>query len=105
MIKNFSQVMKQAKAMQEKMEHFQQEMEKKEYTGASGAGLVKIIINGKNAMRRIEIDPALMIPSEKDVLEDLIVAAFNDAREKCQKDSDTQMGSLTGGLDLKLPFM
>lgn len=105
MIKNFSQVMKQAKAMQEKMEHFQQEMERKEYEGSSGAGLVKIIINGKNVMRRIEIDSALIVPSEKDVLEDLIVAAFNDAREKCQKDSDAQMGSLTGGLDLKLPFM
>ena len=93
-------LMKQAQQMQEKMAQL-------EVTGESGAGLVKITINGAHNCRRIEIDPSLM-EDDKEMLEDLIAAAFNDAVRRAEELQKEKMASVTAGMPLppgmKLPF-
>ena len=105
---NMSNLMKQAKAMQDKMQELQKKVENSEVTGESGGGLVKITINGKHIAKKIEIDPSLLKESEVDILEDLIVAAMNDATNKVSENMNSELGSLSGGLNLppgmKLPF-
>ena len=79
-----------------------------EITGQSGGGLVQVTLNGKHEMRRVRIDPSLLEPKETEVLEDLIVAAANDARQRLEGEMQREMQSMTGGLNLppgfKLPF-
>lgn len=75
-------LMKQAQQMQEKMQQMQEEVAKLEVTGESGAGLVKVTINGAHNCRRVEIDPSLLVEEDKEMLEDLIAAAFNDAARR-----------------------
>ena len=105
---NMSNLMKQAKAMQDKMQELQKKVENSEVTGESGGGLVKITINGKHIAKKVEIDPSLLKESEVDILEDLIVAAMNDATNKVSENMNSELGSLSGGLNLppgmKLPF-
>jgi DNA-binding YbaB/EbfC family protein len=101
-------MMKQAKELQAKMEALQQEVAAMEVTGASGGGLVKVTTNGKGEMRAISIDPSLLKADEGEILEDLIVAAVNDARQKAEARLAEKMQQMTGGLQLppgmKLPF-
>ena len=97
---NISQIMKQAKAMQEKMNELQQKVEKEEIEGSSGGGLIKLTLNGKYVATKISIDPSLMKESETDILEDLIVAAINDATKKIAENMNNQLGSISGGIDL-----
>ena len=105
---NMSNLMKQAKAMQDKMQELQKKVENSEVTGESGGGLVKITINGKHIAKKVEIDLSLLKESEVDILEDLIVAAVNDATNKVSENMNSELGSLSGGLNLppgmKLPF-
>ena len=105
---NISQIKKQAKAMQEKMNELQQKVEKEEIEGSSGGGLVKLTLNGKYVATKISIDPSLMKESETDILEDLIIAAINDATKKIAENMNNQLGSISGGIDLppgmKSPF-
>ena len=79
-----------------------------EVSGSSGAGMVTVALNGKGELRSLKIDPAIVDPNEVEVLEDLITAAFNDARSKVEARMSEEMGKLTGGLPLppgfKLPF-
>ena len=100
-------LMKQAQQMQEKMQKMQEEIAQLEVTGESGAGLVKITINGAHNCRRIEIDPSLM-EDDKEMLEDLIAAAFNDAVRRAEELQKEKMASVTAGMPLppgmKLPF-
>ena len=107
-MKNIGQLMKQAQAMQEKMAEMQSQLEAVEMTGAAGGGMVQLTLNGKSDMKRIKLDKTLLDPAEVDVLEDLIVAAFNDARQKVAAHAEQEMHKLTGGLQLpgglKLPF-
>jgi nucleoid-associated protein EbfC len=107
-MKNLAQLMKQAQAMQEKMAELQASLEALEMTGDAGGGLVTVTLNGKGALRKVKIDKSLADPEEIEVLEDLIVAAFNDAREKVSARAEAEMQKLTGGLSLpgglKLPF-
>lgn len=106
-MKNMGQLMKQAQQMQQKMAEMQQKLDELEISGTSGAGLVQIIISGKNDLRSLKIDPSLVDPKETEVLEDLIVAAFNDAKVKLDKKMSEEMSKATGGLSipgLKLPF-
>jgi DNA-binding YbaB/EbfC family protein len=107
-MKNIGQLMKQAQEMQAKMAEMQSQLEAVEMTGAAGAGMVQLSLNGKGDLKRIKIDPALLDPKEVEVLEDLIVAAFNDARAKVSAHAEQEMQKLTGGLQLpggmKLPF-
>ena len=107
-MKNIGQLMKQAQAMQEKMAEMQAQLEALEMTGLAGGGLVQLTLNGKSDLKRIKIDKSLIVPDELEVLEDLIVAAFNDARQKVSAHAEQEMQKLTGGLQLpgglKLPF-
>ena len=101
-------LMKQAQQMQEKMQKMQEEIAQLEVTGESGAGLVKITINGAHNCRRIEIDPSLM-EDDKEMLEDLIAAAFKRCSPSCRRIAKKKkMASVTAGMPLppgmKLPF-
>jgi hypothetical protein len=101
-------MMKQAQQMQARMQEVQAELETAEMTGVSGGGLISVTLNGKGDLKKLKIDPSAMVPDEAEVLEDLIVAAFNDARAKVNAHAEAEMGKLTGGLNLpggfKLPF-
>ncbi len=99
-------IMKQAQAMQENMQKAQQELASIEIKGQSGAGLVEVIMSCRYDVKRIIIDPELM-NDDKEVLEDLLAAGFNDAVRKVEKTTEEKMGSLASGLNipgLKLPF-
>jgi len=105
---NLQKMMKQAQDMQQKMQDMQLKLEAEESEGAAGGGMVKIRINGKNMMLAVKIDDSLMKAEEKEVLEDLLVAAYNDARGKVDAAFSDQMAKMTSGLNLppgfKLPF-
>jgi len=107
-MKNLGQMMKQAQQMQERMAELQSKLEGVELAGASGGGMVQVTLNGKGEMRRIKIDRSLIDPNEAEVLEDLILAAFNDAKAHVEAHMAEEMKKLTGGLSLppgmKLPF-
>lgn len=107
-MKNLGQMMKQAQQMQAKMAELQEKLAETEMTGAAGGGMVRVTVNGKGAMRAVKIDPSLLDPQDIEVLEDLIVAAFNDAKAKAEAHVAEEMQKLTGGLNLppgmKLPF-
>jgi DNA-binding YbaB/EbfC family protein len=94
--------------MQENLKKAQDELAFIEVTGEAGSGLVKILMTCKHEVKRVSIDPSLMT-DDKDMLEDLIAAAFNDAARKAEEASEAKMGKLTGGMPglpggLKLPF-
>lgn len=104
---NIQGIMKQAQVMQKKMEEMQEKLAQEECVGSSGGGMVKITLNGKFEMKKIELDDSLIIKDEKDILEDLIMAAFNDAKNKVDANMKDGMKDVTGGLNLggmKLPF-
>jgi DNA-binding YbaB/EbfC family protein len=107
-MKNIGQLMKQAQQMQAKMAEMQAQLEVVEMTGVAGGGMVQLTLNGKGDLKKIKIDKTLLDPEEIEVLEDLIVAAFNDARGKVSAHAEEEMQKLTGGLQLpggmKLPF-
>lgn len=107
-MKNLGQMMKQAQKMQEQMAEMQAELERAEMDGASGGGMVQITVNGKGEVRRVKIDPSLVDPDDVEVLEDLIVAACNDAKAKVEARMQEEMSKLTGGMQLppgfKMPF-
>ncbi|MBR1649107.1 MAG: YbaB/EbfC family nucleoid-associated protein [Alphaproteobacteria bacterium] len=101
---NMQGLMKQAQMMQKKMEEAQKKLEISEVIGSSGGGMVKVTMNGKMQTKKVEIDKSLLDPEEVDVLEDLIVAACNDAQNKAENMMGEDMKNITGGLNLKLPF-
>jgi DNA-binding YbaB/EbfC family protein len=107
-MKNLAGLMKQASQMQAKMEEMQARLQTMEIDGESGAGMVRITLNGKGDLRRIKIDPKIVDPADTEMLEDLILAAHRDARNKVDTTSAAEMQKLTGGLNLppgmKLPF-
>ena len=103
-LKDLGGLMQQAQAMQQKMQALQGELERLEIVGTSGAGLVKVTVNGKNETKRIDIDSSLFKPEDKGVVEDLIVAAANDARSKVEQTVQEQMRAITGGLPLPPGF-
>jgi DNA-binding YbaB/EbfC family protein len=108
MMKNqLAGLMKQAQAMQDSMKKAQEEIAKLEVEGQSGAGLVKVVMTGRHDVKRVAIDPTLM-GEEKDMLEDLVAAAVNDAVRKVEAATQEKMAGLTAGLPMppgfKLPF-
>jgi len=107
-MKNLGQLMKQAQEMQAKMQELQDKLAASEVEGSSGGGMLTVTLNGKGEMRRVKIDPSLINPDDAEVLEDLVVAAFNDAKAKVERQMQEEMSKLTGGLDLPpgmtLPF-
>ncbi|KAI3589703.1 MULTISPECIES: YbaB/EbfC family nucleoid-associated protein [Burkholderiaceae] len=100
-------LMKQAQQMQDNMKKMQEQLAQIEVEGQSGAGLVKVLMTCKNDVKRVTIDPSLLA-DDKDLLEDLVAAAFNDAVRKAEATTQEKMGSMTSGLPLppgfKLPF-
>lgn len=107
-MKNLGQMMKQAQQMQAKMTELQARLAEMEVAGQSGGGMVQAILNGKGELRSLKIDPSLAKADEVEVLEDLVVAAVNDARQRADAMVAEEMSKLTGGLQLppgmKLPF-
>ena len=105
-IMKMNDLMKQAQQMQEQMQKAQQEQANKVVDGQSGGGLVKVVMTGRHDLRSVSIDDSLM-SEEKDVLEDLLAAAVNDAVRKVEESNRDAMSGLTAGMDLsdfKLPF-
>lgn len=100
MMKNFGNMMKQAQEMQEKMQDMQTRLADEEVSGTAGGGMVTVTMNGKGEMRGVKIDPTLVDPDDVTVLEDLIVAASNDAKQKVETYMQEQMKEITGGMDL-----
>ncbi|NQV84323.1 MAG: YbaB/EbfC family nucleoid-associated protein [Rhodospirillales bacterium] len=107
-MKNLGDMLKKAQDFQSKMTGMQEELADMEITGSSGGGMVRVTLNGKGEARAIKIDPALVTPDDAQVLEDLILAAFNDAKGKIETMMQEKMSDLTGGMGLppgfKLPF-
>ncbi|WP_027172367.1 YbaB/EbfC family nucleoid-associated protein [Methylobacterium sp. 10] len=93
-------IMKQAQAMQEKMASLQTELDLVEVTGASGGGAVSVTMTAKGLVKGVTLDPSLLIPDEREILEDLIVAAVNDARGKAEGVAAERMADLTKGLPI-----
>ena len=107
-MKNLGQLMKQAQEMQAKMSEMQTRLEGIEITGTAGGGMVNATLTGKGELTRIKIDPSLLIPDDVEILEDLVVAAHNDAKAKLEGRLAEEMSKVTGGIQLppglKLPF-
>ncbi len=104
---NMSLLMKQAQEMQKKMAESQQALEQKEYEGQAGGGMVKAKVNGKGHAKSFKIDSSIVSKDEIEMLEDLLVAAFNDAKKKQEEDSNSTMSSMFGGnmpAGFKMPF-
>ena len=93
-------IMKQAQAMQEKMASLQEELDRVEVSGASGGGAVRVTMTAKGALKGVTLDPDLMKADEREILEDLIVAAVNDARMKAEATMQERMQELTKGLPI-----
>lgn len=107
-MKNLGKMMKQAQEMQGRMAEMQDALQNIEQIGQSGGGLVTVTLSGKGDMKSLKVDPSLFNSDDAEVVEDLIVAAFNDAKAKVEKHSQEEMSKLTGGMQLpegfKLPF-
>lgn len=102
---NMNQIMKQAQAMQKKVAEMQAEKEKKEYSGSAGGGMVKVVLTGKGVLKSILIDPSLLDKEEKEMLEDLILTAFNDGKKKMDDDSEDGISKMLGGMPSGLKNM
>ncbi len=106
-MKGLGDIMKQAQQMQEKVQKLQEEIANTEVTGESGAGLVKVVMTGRHDVKSVSIDDALL-SEDKEILEDLIAAAMNDAVRRAENNQKDRMSSLTAGIPLppgfKLPF-
>jgi DNA-binding YbaB/EbfC family protein len=105
---NIANMMKQAQSMQKKMLEAQEKLAEQEYQGQAGGGMVNLTLNGKGDLLKIKISKEIANPDEIEILEDLVVAAFNDARKKQTEDSESNFSGLMGGMNLpagfKLPF-
>ena len=106
-MKGLDDMMKQAQQMQEKMQKMQAEVHESEVSGAAGAGLVAVVMTGRHDVRKVTIDPSLL-SEDKEILEDLLAAAVNDAVRKIEAKQSDIMGGLAAGMGLppgfKMPF-
>ncbi len=99
-MKNIAGMLQKAQLLQSKMTEMQAELKTREIVGSSGQGKVKVTMNGSQDVIKIAIDPEVIKPDEGDLLEDLVLAAFNDAREKVTRMVEEEMGKLSGGMGL-----
>lgn len=99
-MKDLMKMMKQAQEIQGKMQRMQEELASLEVSGQSGAGMVKITLNGKGEMRAVKIDPSLLKPDDVEMVEDLVLAAFQDAKGKVEVEMQKRMQDVAGGLPL-----
>ena len=93
-------IMKQAQAMQQKMQDVQAELDRIEVEGSAGGGMVKVVTTAKGEAKSVRIDPSLLNPDEAEIVEDLVVAALNDARQKADRAAQEKMAEVTKGLPL-----
>lgn len=104
---DLNELMKQAQQMQQNMQDMQQKMAQQTVQGEAGAGLVKVTMTGRHDVKQVQIDPSLL-SEDKEILEDLLAAAVNDAVRKVEQNSASQMADLTGGMQMppgfKMPF-
>ena len=107
-MKNLGDMMKKAQEMQTRMAEMQEQLGRIEMTGVAGGGMVEVTLSGKTEARRVKIDPSLFASGDAEVVEDLVVAAFNDAKAKVEAHVADKMSELTGGIQLppgfQLPF-
>jgi nucleoid-associated protein EbfC len=99
-MKDLMGMMKQAQELQGRMQKMQEDMAAMEVRGQSGGGLVMVMLDGKGTLKKIKVDPSLMIPAETEILEDLIIAAVDDARAKVETQMQAKMAEVTGGLPI-----
>ena len=99
-MKDFMKMMKQASELQDRMQKLQEDLAVLEVVGQAGAGMVKLTLNGRMDARRLSIDPSLIKPEEAEILEDLIIAAFQDAKAKAEAAVQAKMQEITGGLPI-----
>lgn len=102
---NINQLLKQAQTMQKKMKELQDEMANQEFEGKSGGGVVSIVMSGDGRMHRVSIDPSLLKAEDKEMLEDLIIAAFSEAKHKADEASKQNMSGAFGNMGGMLPGM
>lgn len=100
MFGNINEMMKQAQKMQTKIAEVQEKLSTLEIEGGSGGGLIKLIADGKGTIKSVKIDPTLLDPQEREVLEDLLVAAFHDTQAKVEERATAEMSKVTGGIKL-----
>jgi DNA-binding YbaB/EbfC family protein len=93
-------LMKQAQDMQKKMAEMQAQLDSLEFEGSAGGGLVKLVMTAKNVLKSVKIDPSLMVQGEEEILEDLVISASNDARNKAERAVQEKMAEVTRGLPL-----
>lgn len=107
-MKDLGQIMRQAQAMQAKLAEAQKKMETLEVEGTAGGGMVKVRLSGKHQMLAVTIDKSLMVPEEVEIVEDLVKAAFEDARRKIEDAQNEEFKALSGGMGMlpgfKMPF-
>ncbi|MFP4417309.1 MAG: YbaB/EbfC family nucleoid-associated protein [Chitinivibrionales bacterium] len=100
MAKNMNKLLKQAQKMQSQMMKAQEELNRKEVEGTAGGGMVKVVMNGAQELQSVKIDPEVVDKDDVEMLEDLIIAAFNNAQEQIKEFSNETMGNISGGLNL-----
>jgi len=93
-------LMKQAQDMQKKMAEMQAQLDTLEFEGSAGGGLVKVVMTAKNVLKSVKIDPSLMVQGEEEILEDLVISACNDARNKAERSVQERMAEVTRGLPI-----
>jgi DNA-binding YbaB/EbfC family protein len=103
-VKNLGQMMKQVQELQSRMQEMQARLETLTIEGQAGGGLVKVTLNGKGALKTVSMDPSLLKPEEKEILEDLLVAAHADAKGRMEAALAEEMKAVTGGLPLPPGF-
>lgn len=103
---DFTKLMQQAQQMQSRLQQIQSELEKQTVTATAGGGMVTVTADGKGQVTRVRIDPGVVDPADVEMLEDLVLVAVRDAQKRAADLAQSEMGKLTGGLDIpfKLPF-
>lgn len=97
---NMNQMLKQAQKMQEDMATLQEDLDSREYTASSGGGIVNVTVDGKHLIKSIKIDPEAVDPDDVEMLEDLVTVAVNEAIGNATKTAESEMGAITGGLNI-----
>ena len=97
---NMQQLMRQAQKLQEQMAKAQEELDEREYSAQAGGGMVSVTVSGKRELKHLEIKPECVDPEDVEMLQDMIVAAVNEAMRKAEADQSANMAKLTGGLNL-----
>ena len=100
MAKNMNKLMKQAQKMQAQLMKAQEDLNKKDVEGTAGGGMVKVVLNGAQELQSISLNPEVVDPDDVEMLEDLIIAAFNNAQEKVKELSNSAFGGLTSGMNI-----